>query len=73
MLNSSTTSDVASPGHKLGQMVGLILQHTLKSELQKVAVARGLYCDCQGTRPGVREGTKVPTHTMSMDDVQFTE
>ena len=58
-MSLSDNSEVASPGHKLGQMVGMILQGTLKAPLQKIALGKGLYCDCQGPRPGVREGTKV--------------
>lgn len=50
---------VASPGHKLGQMVGVLLQNVLKGPLLDFANRNGLYCDSQGERPGVRQGKKV--------------
>jgi hypothetical protein len=50
---------VASPGHKLGQTVGLTLQKTLKDPLGSVAKRKGFYCDSQGPRPGLRDGKKV--------------
>jgi hypothetical protein len=51
--------NVASPGHKLGQIVGNVLEDVLRSPLLKVAVQHGLYCDCKGLREGVRKGKKV--------------
>jgi len=52
-------SKVASPGHKLGQTVGVVLQNVLKGPLTDFAARNGLYCDSQGNRPGVRPGKKV--------------
>jgi len=50
---------VASPGHKLGQVVGVLLQQALREPLMKFASRYNLYCDTQGERPGVRKGRKV--------------
>lgn len=52
-------SKVASPGHKLGQTVGVLLQNVLKGPLETFATRHGLYCDAQGERPGIRQGKKV--------------
>jgi len=54
-------SEIASPGHKLGQMVGVILQKTFEQPLRDLAQELGFYFDAQGDRPGVgdRSGRKV--------------
>jgi len=51
--------DVASPGHKLGQIIGVLLERTVGTPLEAFARRRGLYCDRQGDRPAVRPGRKV--------------
>lgn len=51
--------EIASPGHKLGQMVGAILQKTFRQALRELAEQYDLYCDTQGDRPGARKGRKV--------------
>jgi hypothetical protein len=51
--------DVASPGHKLGQIVGVLLEQLLGEPLKQFAAQYHLYCDCKGIRPGVRLGRKV--------------
>lgn len=51
--------DVASPGHKLGQIVGVLLEQLLVDPLKQFAARHQLYCDCKGSRPGVRAGSKV--------------
>jgi hypothetical protein len=53
------TGDVASPGHKLGQIVGVLLEQLLGDPLRQFASRYQLYCDCKGSRPGVRTGNKV--------------
>jgi len=50
---------VASPGHKLGQLVGTVLQRALADPLRACAERHGCYCDGGGQRPGVRSGKKV--------------
>lgn len=52
-------ADVASPGHKLGQMVGEFFERLLRSDVQHSAAKVGLYCDCKGPRAQVRAGRKV--------------
>ena len=52
------TGDVASPGHKLGQIVGVLLEQLLGDPLRQFASRHQLYCDCKGSRPGVRTGNK---------------
>jgi hypothetical protein len=51
--------DVASPGHKLGQIIGVLLERTVGASLEAFAARHGLYCDRQGERPAVRAGRKV--------------
>jgi hypothetical protein len=53
------TEDVASPGHKLGQIVGVLLEQLLGDPLRQFAARLQLYCDRKGSRPGVRTGSKV--------------
>jgi hypothetical protein len=52
----------ASPGHKLGQMVGDFFQKfvdtVLAARLEKVAIEHNLYLDRQGLRPAVRGNLK---------------
>ena len=52
-------NQVASPGHKLGQIIGVLLQRTFKGLLLDFAARNDLYCDMAGPRPGVRKGRKV--------------
>jgi hypothetical protein len=54
--------DVASPGHKLGQVIGVLLERTVGASLELFASRHGLYCDRQGERPAVRAGRKVTWH-----------
>lgn len=51
--------EVASPGHKLGQIIGVLLERTVGTPLQAFARRHSLYCDRQGERPTVRRGRKV--------------
>jgi len=51
--------EVASPGHKLGQIIGVLLERTVGAPLHAFAVRQHLYCDRQGERPAVRPGRKV--------------
>lgn len=51
--------DIASPGHKLGQIIGVLLERTVGASLLVFAKRHGLYCDRQGERPAVRAGRKV--------------
>lgn len=51
--------EVASPGHKLGQIIGVLLERTVGTPLQAFARRQSLYCDRQGERPSVRRGRKV--------------
>lgn len=55
------SNEIASPGHKLGQMVGVILQRTFEQPLGDLAEEHGFYFDTQGDRPGMgaRSGRKV--------------
>jgi len=50
---------VASPGHKLGQIVGVLLEQLLGDPLRQFATQSRLYCDSKGSRPRVRPGRKV--------------
>jgi len=53
------TKPVASPGHKLGQIVGVLLERTFGASLEAFSRRHGLYCDRRGGRPAVRSGSKV--------------
>lgn len=46
--------DVASPGHKLGQMIGVFFETSLGDDLVAFCAEQGFYCDRRGARPGVR-------------------
>lgn len=48
-----------APAHKLGQIIGNFFEDTLGPELEGFCVARGLYLDKNGPRPGVRSSRKV--------------
>jgi len=48
-----------SPAHKFGQIIGNLLEDTIKPVLQDFCYRRGLYLDSKGKRPGVRKGRKV--------------
>jgi len=48
-----------SPAHKFGQIIGNLLEDTMKPVLQDFCSQRGLYLDAKGMRPGVRKGRKV--------------
>lgn len=50
-------TEVASPGHKLGQMIGDFLEEFFAPDLTRLARELGLYLDRKGPRPGVR-GTR---------------
>lgn len=50
---------VASPGHKLGQMIGNFLEDVFYPRLSELADELGYYCDREGSRPRVRKGKKV--------------
>ena len=47
-----------SPSHKLGQIIGTMLEATVLPELRTFCERYGLYLDSGGPRPGVRTGTK---------------
>jgi hypothetical protein len=47
-----------SAAHKWGQIIGDLLQHSLREELQKVADRHQLYLDYQRNRPA-RKGSRV--------------
>lgn len=57
--NVMAPDEVASPGHKLGQIIGVLLEGTVGRSLQAFAKRHRLYCDRQGERPAVRAGRKV--------------
>lgn len=46
--------EVASPGHKLGQMIGNFVEELLAGDLISVCKQYGFYCDRKGLRPTVR-------------------
>jgi len=52
------TTKAASPGHKLGQMVGNFFEKfvdtVLAARLEKIALEHHLYLDRKGLRPAVR-------------------
>jgi len=50
---------IAAPDHKLGQLVGTLLQMAVSGPLRACAQRHGCYCDSQGERPAVRRGRKV--------------
>ncbi|MDP3064996.1 MAG: DNA methylase, partial [Chloroflexota bacterium] len=45
---------VASPGHKLGQMIGNFFEEFFSEDLQNLSNRLGVYCDKRGPRPKVR-------------------
>lgn len=45
---------VASPGHKLGQLIGNFFEEFFSNDMTKIANKHGFYCDKKGPRPGVR-------------------
>lgn len=52
--------EVASPGHKLGQMTGNLFEELFAPDLQSFCKRHGFYCDRRGPRPSVRgSSTKV--------------
>lgn len=52
--------DVASPGHKLGQIIGNFFQDFFADDLIAFCGQHGFYCDRSGPRPAVRgSATKV--------------
>lgn len=53
-------NNIASPGHKLGQIIGHFFEIYFRDSLYEFAAKHGLYCDSQGLRPNVRQNrTKV--------------
>jgi len=48
-----------SPAHKFGQMIGELLEETIKPVLQEFCDQNHLYLDTKGKRAGVRKGSKV--------------
>ena len=53
-------ADVASPGHKLGQLIGQFFEEFFAVDFAQLCEKHGLYCDRKGKRPGVRgNSTKV--------------
>ena len=48
-----------SPSHKFGQIVGNLLEDTIRPVLQNFCEEHGLYLDVKGERIGVRSGKKV--------------
>ena len=52
--------DVVRPGHKLGQILGNLLEDIFFKDLKDFSEKLGYYCDTRGPRPGVRDNkTKV--------------
>ncbi|MDD3582049.1 MAG: hypothetical protein PHW74_13640 [Desulfobacca sp.] len=47
-------TDIASPGHKLGQMLGNFLEEFFYIDLVRLCNKHGFYFDRKGPRPGVR-------------------
>lgn len=56
-------SNITSPGHKLGQMIGNLFEEIFSSRLQRIADDLGFYLDKKGLRPGVRGSRKKVTWT----------
>jgi len=54
-------SEVTSPGHKLGQMIGNFLESIFSEKLVEFAKEHGFYCDKRGLRPAVRGSNKKVT------------
>ncbi len=50
---------LASPGHKLGQIIGVLLEDAVGKPVRMFAENHGFFCDQKGDRPGVRQGKKV--------------
>lgn len=48
-----------SPSHKLGQIIGDLLEEIMEPELRTFCKSRGLYLDKKGERVGVRDGKKL--------------
>jgi len=48
-----------SPAHKFGQIIGNLLEETMRPLLQEFCAQRGFYLDAKGKRTGVRRGNKV--------------
>lgn len=46
--------EIASPGHKLGQMIGNFFEDFFSDSLSQIADKHGVYCDSRGRRPEVR-------------------
>ena len=46
--------EVASPGHKLGQMIGNFFEELFADDLMAFCHKHGFYCDRRGLRPRVR-------------------
>lgn len=50
---------VASPGHKLGQMVGNLVEGLFADDLVAFCSRHGFYCDRKGPRPARGRSKKV--------------
>lgn len=56
-------AQVASPGHKLGQMVGNFFEELFAEDLVAFCSRYGFYCDRRGPRPKVRGTSRKVTWT----------
>lgn len=52
-------SQVASPGHRLGQMIGEFFEALFADDFTALATRLGYYCDKRGTRPARGKSTRI--------------
>jgi len=61
-------TEVTSPGHKLGQMIGNFFEELFADELMELCNKHGCYCDCRGPRPAVRGTSRKVTWVDKYND-----